>query len=93
MFRHCIDEDENVRLFQSWMYGLGSEEDLKGFRCKLKFKGVHETLTYEGPIVSIEKTLDQVTEDCLGIVISDHLARRLWDGKEIKLYVEVTEGN
>ena len=59
MFRHCIDEDD-VRTFHSWVYGLGSVAELKGFRCRLKFRGKKETLTYEGPVISVEHNPDQV---------------------------------
>jgi hypothetical protein len=61
------------------------------FWCRVKFFGVEskEKVSYEGPVVSIEKPIQEIIDDDVGLVMIDSFIKRIWNNREIKCEVQI----
>jgi hypothetical protein len=79
------------RTFYSWVFGVGSTEEMKKFGFRVKFFGSMESASYEGPVISIDKPTRDVINEKAGLVMSNEFVRRIWNGKTIAYEVQVFE--
>ena len=82
--------DQNC-CFHSWIFGVGSTEEMKKFGFRVKFFGSMESASYEGPVISIDKPTRDVINEKVGLVMSSEFVRRIWNGKKIAYEVQVFE--
>ena len=75
MLFHTIEP----KCFYCWVFGIGSPCEMNKFWCRVKFFGVEskEKVSYEGPVVSIEKPIQEVIDDNAGLVVAYSVAKRI----------------
>jgi hypothetical protein len=82
---------DETRCFHCWVVGLGSPEEVKKFRSRIKFYGSKESALFEGPVVSIDQPYFDVVDQRIGLVLSDEFIRRIWSGKQVKYELNLFE--
>jgi hypothetical protein len=48
-----------------------------------------EKVSYEGPVVSIEKTIQEIIDEDVGLVVTDSFVKRIWNKREFKCEVQI----
>ncbi len=87
MLKHSIES----KCFNCWVFGIGSPCEINKFWCRIKLFGVEskENVCYEGPVVSIEKPIQEVIADGVGLVVIDSFVKRIWNKLEIICEVQI----
>jgi hypothetical protein len=79
------------KCFNCWVFGIGSPCEINKFWYRIKLFGVEsqENVCYEGPVVSIEKPIQEVIDEEVGLVVTDSFVKRIWNNREIKCEVQI----
>ncbi len=79
--------------FYSWVYGVGSEEEMKKFNATIKFFDLFdgEEIMSRGPVVSIEKSAEEIVEEDQVLFFSDKRSKRLMNFGTVRFDVQVVE--
>ena len=79
--------------FYSWVYGVGSEEEMKKFDFTVKFFNPisREEIAHRGPVLSIEKKVRNIVEEEPGLFFRDMRCKRLMNNPQLGFDVEIIE--
>ncbi len=79
--------------FCCWTFGIGTEDELSKFACRMKFFGSEskENLIYEGPIVPMEKNVQDVIGGDVGLFVGDSFIKNILNQGALKCEVQIFE--
>ena len=88
-FLHFLYSEE-TGLFSTWVVGVGSEEEMRKFRFRMKFSGGEEEVLYEGPVTSIDRSSPDVfkNKNVFCFAVERVLLEKIWNEEEQKIDYE-----
>jgi hypothetical protein len=87
MLVHTVES----KCLNCWVFGIGSPCEMNKFWYRIKLFGFEsqENVSYEGPVVSIEKPIQEVIADGVGLIVADSFVKRIRNKSEINCEIQI----